>query len=180
MIRAMAAVFLALSLPSCGSGTASEAGPLRLPQDYGFMAAPMATGSFHSFDVCAADRPTRVRVVNIRAGRLVGAARATFKVAWPRPAQALAAAGGLPLEPVYRAAGGASGLVRRCSNMAGPGMAIAVVLPPARVHAVLVRNVEVTYRVGDRQYTDVARVRLGTCASTPQDVVAQPPQCRPT
>ena len=175
---ALAALLLAVVAGCASDLAASGAGPLQLPQHYGFMAAPMRTGSFHSFDVCAARQPIRLRVVDVRAGRLVGTSRVRFAVAWPRPGQVLASAGRLPLEPGYRPAAGAAGRIRACADMSGPGMAVVVVLPPARERTVVVHDVEITYRVGERQYTTVARVRLGTCASDPLSPSAQPRECR--
>jgi hypothetical protein len=168
-VRHVVALTAAVLLGGCadgGPGTSPE--PLRLPQEFGFMAAPIPGPTFHSFDVCARGGPVRVRVVDIEAGRVQGTERVRFLVAWPRTGdQSLSGAGRLAaIEPLYEPAAGATGKVRSCADMAGPGMAIAAILPPARGHAVVVHDVVVTYTVREQRHTGTAaNVRLGTCPS---------------
>lgn len=178
-VAGTAAAALLLVLPGCGGPATSAAGPLRLPQQYGFMAAPLPGGTFSAFDVCASGRARRVRLVDVEAGRVVGAEAVSFKVAWPRPGRPLDGAGPLPVEPGYADAVGATGVAPACGDMTARQMSLAVVLPPARDRAVVVRNVRLTYRVGQSQYTALARVRLGTCASDPPSRSQQPAECRP-
>ena len=178
------AVVLGLGLLSgCGGGDGSD-GPLRFVDgSVAMMLVPLPGPAFFSLHGCLEEPgAAEVRLLGAAPEQVRGTDRIRFRAAWTAPDEALRIGAG-PLrmmEPQYAALSGSSGEVRSCeeSEVVSRGLDIAVILPEATRHGVVVDGVRVDYEIdGERHVARIDAV-LGICPQDPVDLAGEPESCR--
>ena len=179
-----AAISATLLLASACSGEPTDSsptssGPLRLTDGHvGSMLFPLGEPSFITVPACGLSGDLNVEIIAVSAQSVTGTDDVSFLAAWLGPGDELkiGAAGLSKLEDPFEPAAGTSGRVASCAEMPNT-LELAVVLPEATDTAVVVEGFTVTYAVGSKEYTALADVTYGVCASDPLDPASEPAEC---
>lgn len=182
---AITAAAAAIAVLAMGNDEEFPDGPLLMTNGHMTnMLQPLGEPAFIAVPACVegTDEPTTVRLESVRATEVTGANANDIRylAAWPAQNNPLrvAAAGISMLEDEFRPYQDTQGLVMPCGHPSPvTGLEIATVLPAAEDTAVVIDGLDLTYTIGDDNFTDHVDVTLGMCSSAPDTPADEPEEC---